>query len=179
MPYKRRIHGLCQPPQQVGRNLLRPGSWTLDMACRAQVWGWHKAGACVDCAGCVVGRAKVVQQRPPDQDDSCQNCGLLILTDLPTVRHWKGEGTLFPRKPQKSEKLCYFTGQAGPMLSRAQSSVYQTKMGYLAHLAPSPAHPIRERLGHRTHPDTHPLSISPAQAGSHSPGVQPLLTFRV
>lgn len=32
-------------------------------------------------------------------------------------------------------------------------------------LHPAPRTPIRERLGYRTHPDTHPLSTGPAQAG--------------
>lgn len=83
----------------------------------------------------------MVQQLPPYQHDSCQNSDLLIPLNLPTLRHWKGEGIPSPRGLRESEKLCYFTCQAGTMLTRTQSSVFQTKMGYLAHPAPSPHAP--------------------------------------
>lgn len=51
----------------------------------------------------------MAQQWPPDQDDSCQNFGLLIPLNLPTLRHWKGEGIPSSRGLWESEKPCDFT----------------------------------------------------------------------
>lgn len=111
VPGRRKIHGLWPTPaQQVGRYLLQPvvpgiSIWLVGH----KVWVWHREGACVDRAGCVTGRAKVAQQWPPDQDDSCQNFGLLIPLNLPTLRHWKGEGIPSSRGLWESEKPCDFT----------------------------------------------------------------------
>ena len=106
------------------------------------------------------------QQQSPDQDDSCENFGLLI----PALITLSGKGRGSPPAPQESKKLCYFLPQAGTMLMRTQSSLYQSWDTWLIqHRAPHTTN-----LGEGSQDTGHTLTLthSPTnQAGSHSPKV--------